>query len=148
MFKKYIIILQIMGFFPFSLIFILSCVGLNNKLPKENKTWVSISLSKINSIAIHNTNQGIVQNIVNQIEPQTPYFAKEDYARFSNNSILLPFDKPLLLSYIPDFDIWIDYRLLNDFVLVFTKPNTDSISGFIEQIGNIEDPKRKCRYAI
>ncbi|MFH2049905.1 MAG: hypothetical protein ABIJ12_10715 [bacterium] len=117
-----------------------------NRSNDRIRPHVPISLSDSNSINLVNSNQELNVIIANQIDPIMPYFSKLNYARFSSNSVIDEFE--FYSSIVPDPDLWIDYRLLNDFILVFTKIGDTTVHGYIKQIKNIETPLRNGKYLI
>ncbi len=86
--------------------------------------------------------------VMNQISPDLPYFAKEDYVRYSSNPFFPGIREGWKSSRVELFDIYVDYRLLNRFSFIFTQQNTDTIVGLIEQTKLIEQPKKDYSYYI
>ncbi len=86
--------------------------------------------------------------VMNQISPDLPKFAKENYVIFSNNPTQPKSIEPWKSCIIEVFDLYVDFRLLNKFVFVFTKQNTETIIGLIRQTEMLEQPKKDYWYYI
>jgi hypothetical protein len=85
---------------------------------------------------------------LNQISAGLIKFAKEDYVEFSDNPPFPGFREPWRSSRIEAFDIYVDYKLLNKFVFIFTQQNTDKIIGSVQQTEPIEQPNKDLWYYI
>ena len=130
----------------FIFIILLSCSYRYNKSIEGARPHIQISMTEKNIISMINTKSGLCQNLIDQIEPKESYFAKLNYANFSSDAIIDEFE--LTCCRLPDPDLWIDYRLLNDFVLVFTKQDRNSIYGYVKQVLKVETPLRNGKYLI
>lgn len=96
------------------------------------------------SINVLQSNNDISKSIKNQIDSSLSYFTKEDYIPASH----LIFVEPWRSSIDVFFDLYVDNKILNNFVLVFTNQNTERISIIISQTSFIEISKENKVHII
>ena len=97
-------------------------------------------------IKVVQSDQGLEEDIIRQIKPKEPYFADQDYLRFSKSADSRFWGQLARFSSIFAFDIYVDQRLLNNFTFVITEQKADSIIGYIKQNRPVEQPTKYYYY--